>query len=290
MRPERGASRLDAAHVGRGDGGRVRAVRLPDRHVWERFAALGDLFAPVREGPANDLVGRVRGARRHGRGRGPDGAAAPPHVGGLGGLAHERGDRGGVEGPEADGVRAPARLRGHARAGARRDRRPRGQLVRDPQAPRDRAALRRPPRARRRAPVAGRCPKGLPTAKGDKRLAVRTEDHPLEYGRFEGTIPEGHYGAGEVRIFDDGWYEPVEWTDDEGLVPAARPPLPGTRVPLREDATDWLAFLASAQDAPLIPSPRTLRADARRGRVGGLRRRRRGGSSRSSTGSGASRS
>jgi DNA ligase D-like protein (predicted polymerase)/DNA ligase D-like protein (predicted 3'-phosphoesterase) len=56
-------------------------------------------------------------------------------------------------------------------------------------------------------------PKGLPTAKGDKRLAVRTEDHPLEYGSFEGTIPEGHYGAGEVRIFDDGWYEPVEWDD-----------------------------------------------------------------------------
>ena len=56
-------------------------------------------------------------------------------------------------------------------------------------------------------------PKGLPTAKGDKRLAVRTEDHPLEYGKFEGRSPKGHYGAGEVRIFDDGWYEPVEWTD-----------------------------------------------------------------------------
>ena len=56
-------------------------------------------------------------------------------------------------------------------------------------------------------------PEGLPTAKGDKRMAVRTEDHPLEYGKFEGTIPEGHYGAGEVRIFDNGWYEPIEWTD-----------------------------------------------------------------------------
>ena len=56
-------------------------------------------------------------------------------------------------------------------------------------------------------------PRGLPTEKGDKRLAVQTEVHPLEYGSFEGTIPEGHYGAGEVRIFDDGWYEPVEWTD-----------------------------------------------------------------------------
>ena len=60
-------------------------------------------------------------------------------------------------------------------------------------------------------------PKGLPIEKGDKRLAVQTEVHPLEYGKFEGTIPEGHYGAGEVRIFDDGWYEPIEWEDEEGL-------------------------------------------------------------------------
>ena len=52
-----------------------------------------------------------------------------------------------------------------------------------------------------------------PDREGRQRLAVQTEVHPLEYGSFEGTILEGHYGAGEVRIFDDGWYEPVEWTD-----------------------------------------------------------------------------
>ena len=88
-----------------------------------------------------------------------------------------------------------------------------GQLVRDPQAPRDRGCTTTCGSSATARSRRGRCPKGLPTAKGDKRLAVRTEDHPLEYGQFEGTIPEGHYGAGEVRIFDDGWYEPIEWDD-----------------------------------------------------------------------------
>jgi bifunctional non-homologous end joining protein LigD len=56
-------------------------------------------------------------------------------------------------------------------------------------------------------------PKGLPTTLGEKHLAVQTEDHPIEYNTFEGTIPQGHYGAGEVRIFDAGTHEPLEWTD-----------------------------------------------------------------------------
>lgn len=53
-------------------------------------------------------------------------------------------------------------------------------------------------------------PKGLPVQPGQKVLAIEVEDHPLSYGKFEGRIPAGNYGAGLVEIWDKGTYESLE--------------------------------------------------------------------------------
>ena len=58
-------------------------------------------------------------------------------------------------------------------------------------------------------------PKGMPESPRQRHLAVETEDHPIGYANFEGSIPEGQYGAGTVKIWDKGHYETKVWEDNK---------------------------------------------------------------------------
>ena len=90
-------------------------------------------------------------------------------------------------------------------------------------------------------------PRGPSIDPKDNRLAVRTEDHPLDYGKFEGIIPKGEYGGGTVMLWDQGRYDPYPGKDmaktlDEGHLHFT---LHGTR--MRRDVTNLSAFAMHAE-------------------------------------------
>ncbi|MFD3744390.1 ATP-dependent DNA ligase [Nocardia sp. NPDC058633] len=83
-------------------------------------------------------------------------------------------------------------------------------------------------------------PKGPPTEPKHNRLAVRTEDHPLEYLHFHGTIPQGEYGAGQMTIWDSGTYVTEKWRADEVIVELDGERVSGRYAFIQTKGDQWL--------------------------------------------------
>jgi bifunctional non-homologous end joining protein LigD len=117
-------------------------------------------------------------------------------------------------------------------------------------------------------------PKGLPDVPGDIRLAVHTEDHPMEYATFSGEIPKGEYGGGRMFIWDRGHYETLKWSDREVAVVFDGERAKGRYTFFRSgrDSKDWMVRRSEpANDPdfvrlpelvePMLASPGTLPDD-----------------------------
>lgn len=114
-------------------------------------------------------------------------------------------------------------------------------------------------------------PKGVPTDPTHNHLAVHTEDHPMEYLEFEGTIPAGEYGAGSMSIWDSGSYVLEKWRDDEVIVTLHGRPDGGLAGAVREfalirtgggESRNWLIHLMKPKRADPAPQPAPAGAPA----------------------------
>jgi DNA ligase D-like protein (predicted polymerase)/DNA ligase D-like protein (predicted ligase)/DNA ligase D-like protein (predicted 3'-phosphoesterase) len=102
-------------------------------------------------------------------------------------------------------------------------------------------------------------PKNLPDTPSVNHLAVHTEDHPLEYGAFEGSIPKGEYGGGEVFIWDSGTYETEKFNDNgpdgpakggEVIITLHGDRIDGRYALIQTDGKNWLAHRMKEQKRP----------------------------------------
>ncbi|WAJ44394.1 ATP-dependent DNA ligase [Mycobacterium sp. Aquia_216] len=91
-------------------------------------------------------------------------------------------------------------------------------------------------------------PKNLPETTSVNHLAVHTEDHPLEYGSFEGNIPKGEYGAGKVIIWDSGTYDAEKFRDDEVIVTLHGSRISGRYALIQTNGNQWLAHRMKDQN------------------------------------------
>jgi bifunctional non-homologous end joining protein LigD len=102
-------------------------------------------------------------------------------------------------------------------------------------------------------------PNGIPPDTKDNRLAVRTEDHPIEYLEFEGDIPAGQYGAGSIRIWDSGTFDNDKWTQDKIEVRLSGERLTGRYALFRTRDNDWMIHrMDPPSDSEREPMPERI--------------------------------
>ena len=103
-------------------------------------------------------------------------------------------------------------------------------------------------------------PKGIPLLNKPNHLAVRTEDHPLEYLTFHGDIPKGQYGAGSMTIWDSGTYEAEKLRDDEVIVTLHGERVDGKYALFQTKGNQWMIHrMSPPADPTREPVPRDLR-------------------------------
>ncbi|MEX1141425.1 MAG: non-homologous end-joining DNA ligase [Thermoleophilaceae bacterium] len=101
-------------------------------------------------------------------------------------------------------------------------------------------------------------PRGIPDHPDEDRLAVRTEDHPLEYLEFEGEIPRSEYGAGAMAVWDGGTYEVEKFRDDEVIAVFHGERLRGRYVLFRTRGDDWMIHRMDPPAAGVEPMPERI--------------------------------
>ena len=93
-------------------------------------------------------------------------------------------------------------------------------------------------------------PKGVPEERGIRRLAIQTEDHPVEYAGFQGTIPEGEYGGGVITTWDEGRYTTEKWLEEEIIMLLQGERVTGRycMIGLKGQRGNWLLFRCGADE------------------------------------------
>jgi bifunctional non-homologous end joining protein LigD len=93
-------------------------------------------------------------------------------------------------------------------------------------------------------------PRGVPEHPDENRLAVHTEDHPLEYLEFEGEIPKGEYGAGTMSVWDRGTYEPEKFRENEVIATFHGERMTGRYALFQTRGQDWLIHRMDPPEDP----------------------------------------